>query len=52
MSFCNATAGIGGSFRTDRIERTNGVWTQDGQTGMEVEISGYLDMILLPILDA
>ena len=37
MSFCNATAGIGGSFRTEGNERTN-KWTPDGQTDVEVEI--------------
>ena len=36
MSFCNATAGIGGSFRTDGNERTDG--RTDGQTDVEVEI--------------
>ena len=37
MSFCNATAGIGGSFRTDGNGRTDGR-TPDGQTDVEVEI--------------
>ena len=37
MSFCNATAGIGGSFQTDGNERMNGR-TPDRQTDVEVEI--------------
>ena len=41
MSFCNVTAGIGGSFRTDGNKLTDKQMnerTPDGQTDVEVKI--------------
>ena len=38
MAFCDATAGTGATFRTDRNGQTNRRMEPDGQTDVEVEI--------------